>query len=71
MSMNLFMDFSFVALNNGKFRKERLTEYLALLKNRILKKKNYYLRSVFFFHYTVSVPQMYLHLTFVSLYSLC
>ena len=49
MSMNLFMDFSFVALNNGKFRKERLTEYLALLKNSILKKKNYYLRSVFFF----------------------
>ena len=49
MSMNLFMDFSFVALNNGKLRKERLTEYLALLKNSILKKKNYYLRSVFFF----------------------
>ena len=57
MSMNLFMDFPFVALNNGKLRKERLTEYLALLKNSILKKKNYYLRSVFFFfHYTVSVP---------------
>ena len=59
MSMNLFMDFSFVALNNGRLRKERLTEYLALLKNSILKKKNYYLRSVFFFfffHYTVSVP---------------
>ena len=56
MSMNLFMDFSFVALNNAKLRTERLTEYLALLKNNILKKKNYYLRSGFFFHYTVSVP---------------
>ena len=26
--MNLFMDFSFVDLNNAKFRMESLTEYL-------------------------------------------
>ena len=32
MSMNLFMDFSFVDLNNATLRMERLTEYLASLK---------------------------------------
>ena len=47
--MNLFMDFSFVDLNNATLRMEKLTEYLASLKN-----KNY-LRSVLF-HYTVKVP---------------
>ena len=44
MSMNLFMDFSFVDLNNAKLRMEALSEYLAPLKNSYL------------FRYTVSVP---------------
>ena len=38
--MNQFMDFSFVDLNNATLGMERLTEYLASLKN-ILKSKNY------------------------------
>ena len=68
MYLNLFMDFPFVDLTNAKLRMDRLTEYLAPLKNSYLKKEKLLLRSVLF-HYTVSVP--YLHLTFISLYSLC
>ena len=40
MSTNLFMDFSFVDLNNATLCMKRLTEYLASLKNSYLKKQN-------------------------------
>ena len=51
--MNQFMDFSFVDLKNATLCMEKLTEYLASLKNSYLKKQKL-LRSVLF-HYTVSV----------------
>ena len=57
MSMNLFIYFSFVDFSNATLNIERLTEYLASLKNRYLKKYIYIycLRSVLS-HYTVRVP---------------
>ena len=55
MSMNLFMYFSFVDINNTTLHMERLTEYFASLKNHFKKQKQHSLRSVPF-HYTVSVP---------------
>ena len=39
MYLNLFMDFPFIDLTNAKLRMERLTEYLAPLKNSYLKKE--------------------------------
>ena len=47
MSMNQFIYFSFVDFSNATLNIERLTEYLASLKNRYLKKNIYILLTFF------------------------
>ena len=69
MSMNQFIYFSFVDFSNATLNIERLTEYLASLKNRYLKKNIYILLTFrsFSLYCTCSVNVF----DPVSLYSLC